>query len=79
MYLLLLKMHKIPSGARFIIGGKKCINKQLHKQDKKHQHSNYLNPINFSTPLIFAQYECVKINSTQIRPFFYHWVLENYD
>ena len=22
-------MHKIPSGARFIIAGKKCINKQL--------------------------------------------------
>ena len=26
------KMHKIPSGARFIIAGKKCINKQLSKQ-----------------------------------------------
>ena len=25
------KMHKIPSGARFIIAGKKCINKQLSK------------------------------------------------
>ena len=25
------KMHKIPSGARFIIAGKKCINKQLNK------------------------------------------------
>ena len=25
------KMHKIPSGARFIISGKKCINKQLSK------------------------------------------------
>ena len=24
-------MHKIPSGARFIIAGKKCINKQLSK------------------------------------------------
>ena len=27
----LLKMDKIPSGARFIIAGKKCINKQLNK------------------------------------------------
>ena len=27
----LLKMHKIPSGARFIIARKKCINKQLSK------------------------------------------------
>ena len=27
----LSKMHEIPSGARFIIGGKKCINKQLSK------------------------------------------------
>ena len=27
----LTKMHKIPSGARFIIAGKKCINKQLSK------------------------------------------------
>ena len=25
------KIHKIPSGARFIIAGKKCINKQLSK------------------------------------------------
>ena len=25
------KMHKIPSGAKFIIAGKKCINKQLSK------------------------------------------------
>ena len=25
------KMHKIPSGARFIVAGKKCINKQLSK------------------------------------------------
>ena len=25
------KMHKIPSGGRFIIAGKKCINKQLRK------------------------------------------------
>ena len=25
------KMHEIPSGARFIIAGKKCINKQLSK------------------------------------------------
>ena len=24
-------MHKIPSGAKFIIAGKKCINKQLRK------------------------------------------------
>ena len=24
-------MHKLPSGARFIIAGKKCINKQLSK------------------------------------------------
>ena len=24
-------MHKIPSGARFIIAGKKCINEQLSK------------------------------------------------
>ena len=24
-------MHKIPSGARFIIAGKKCINKRLGK------------------------------------------------
>ena len=24
-------MHKIPSGARFIMAGKKCINKQLSK------------------------------------------------
>ena len=31
MYLLAPKMHKIPSGARFIIAGKKCINKQLNK------------------------------------------------
>ena len=27
----ILKMHKIPSGARFIIPGKKCIYKQLSK------------------------------------------------
>ena len=27
----LQKMHKIPSGARFIIAGKKCINKQISK------------------------------------------------
>ena len=27
----LLKMHKLPSGARFIIAGKKCLNKQLSK------------------------------------------------
>ena len=31
MYYWLLKMHEIPSGARFIIAGKKCINKQLSK------------------------------------------------
>ena len=27
----LSEMHKIPSGATFIIAGKKCINKQLNK------------------------------------------------
>ena len=27
----LLKQHRIPSGARFMIAGKKCINKQLNK------------------------------------------------
>ena len=31
MYLLAPKMHKIPSGATFIIAGKKCINKQLSR------------------------------------------------
>ena len=31
MYLLAPKMHKKPSGVRFITAGKKCINKQLSK------------------------------------------------
>ena len=34
------EMHKIPSGAKFIIAGKKCINKQLSKD--VNQHSNYV-------------------------------------
>ena len=29
MYVLASEMHKIPPGARFLIAGKKCINKQL--------------------------------------------------
>ena len=34
------KMHKILSGARFIVAGKKCINRQ--KASMLHQHSNYV-------------------------------------
>ena len=36
----LLETHKIPSGARFIIVGKKCMNKQL--SEHVNQHSNYI-------------------------------------
>ena len=49
-------MHKIPSGARFIIAGKKCFNRQLNKH------------VTSAFKLCYSQIDAYKKNYLLVKP-----------